>query len=239
MGGLDLTQFLLVTLVMAAATVVQLAAGLGMALVGAPLLLAIDARLVPVAFSAAVMVLLLGQWRANAAAVPRGLLRPAVAGMVLGTAVGMALAAAWPWMGSRRGCGAVILVAAALTLFARPVAPRAPVLAGMGLVSGVMGGLAAVHGPLLGLAVSHLPAAPARGFLALFYLIAQGTILVLAVPAGRADWGTPLLALSLLPGVALGAAVSGPARRWLTGPRLRAGIVTLAVVAGGLLVAAG
>ena len=117
--------------------------------------------------------------------------------------------------------------------------PRPPVLAGVGLVSGVMGGLAAVHGPLIGLTVSHLPAAAIRGLMGLFWMIAQGTILLLAIPTGRADWDTPLLALSLLPGVALGAAVSGPARRWLTGPRLRAGIVTLAVIAGGLLVVAG
>ena len=239
MAGLDLQQFLLATLVMAAASIVQLAAGVGVALVGAPLLLAIEPRLVPAAFSAAVMVLLFGQWRANAGAVPRGLLLPAVTGIVLGTAIGMAVAAQWPALASRRGCGVVILVAAALTLLAPRVTPRAPVLASVGLVSGVMGGLAAVHGPLIGLAVSRLTASAARGFLGLFWLIAQGTILVLAVPAGRADWNTPLLALMLLPGVALGAALSGPARRWLTGPRLRAGILVLATVAGGLLVAAG
>ncbi|TPG60411.1 hypothetical protein EAH89_03260 [Roseomonas nepalensis] len=239
MAGLDLTQFLLATLVMAAASVVQLAAGVGAALVGAPLLLVIEPRLVPVAFSAAAMVLLLGQWRANAGAVPAGLLRPAVAGVVAGTAIGLALGAAWPELASRRGCGVVILVAAALTLLSPPVAPRPPVLAGVGLVSGVMGGLAAVHGPLIGLAVSHLPAAAARGFLGLFWLIAQGTLLLLAVPAGRADWNTPLLALELLPGVAVGAALSGPARRWLTGPRLRAGILALATTAGALLVIAG
>lgn len=224
---------------MAAATVVQLSAGLGLALVGAPLLLAIDPRLVPAAFAGAALVLLFGQWRANAGEVPRGLLVPSVIGLVIGTAIGMVLAAWWPALGSRRGCGVVILMAAALTLFGRPMPPRPPVLAGVGLISGVMGGLAAVHGPLIGLTVSHLPAAAIRGFMGLFWLIAQGTILLLAVPSGRADWGTPLLALSLLPGVALGAAVSGPARRWLTGPRLRAGIVTLAVVAGSLLVVAG
>lgn len=224
---------------MAAATVVQLSAGLGLAIVGAPLLLAIDPRLVPAAFAAAALVLLFGQWRANAGEVPRGLLLPSVVGVVAGTAIGMALATWWPVLGSRRGCGVVILTAAALTLFGRPVPPRPPVLVGVGLVSGVMGGLAAVHGPLIGLAVSHLPAAALRGFMGLFWMIAQGTILLMAIPSGRADWGTPLLALSLLPGVALGAAVSGPARRWLTGPRLRAGIVTLAVIAGGLLVVVG
>ena len=235
----DPATFLLATLVMAAATVVQLSAGLGLAIVGAPLLLALDPRLVPAAFAGAALVLLFGQWRANAGEVPRGLLAPAVAGIVLGTAIGMALAARWPELASRRGCGVVILVAAALTLFGRPIPPRPAVLAGVTLVSGVMGGLAAVHGPLIGLALAHLPAAAARGFMGLFWMIAQGTILLLAIPAGRADWGTPLLSLSLLPGVALGAALSGPARRWLVGPRLRAGIVTLAVIAGTLLVVAG
>ncbi|WP_156963577.1 TSUP family transporter [Muricoccus aerilatus] len=239
MPGLDLAQFALVTLVMAAASIVQLAAGVGAALVGAPLLLAIEPRLVPAAFSAAMMVLLFGQWRSNAGSVPPGLLLPAVAGVVLGTGIGMALAVAWPGLASRRGCGVVILAAAALTLLAPQVAPRGRVLALAGLVSGVMGGLAAVHGPLVGLAVSRLRPEAARGFLGLFWLIAQGTLLLMAVPAGRADWGTPLLALLLLPGLALGAALSGPAQRWLVGPRLRAGILGLALVTGGLLVVAG
>ena len=235
----DLHILVLSNLVMLAATVVQLSAGLGLAVVGVPLLLLLDPRFVPAPFAAAAVLLLFGQWRADAGAVPRGLFLPSVAGLVVGTAAGMLLAAWEPALASRRGCGVVILMTVALTLAAPPIRPTGAALAAVALISGVMGGVATVHGPLVGIAVSRLPAAAVRGFLGLFWLVAQGTILVMSVPAGRAGWDTPWLALALLPGVAVGAAVSGPARRWLVGPRLRTGILVVATIAGVGLVVAG
>ncbi len=234
---MDAGTVALANLVMAAATVVQLSAGLGLAVVGVPLLLLLDPRYVPAPFAAAGLLLLFGQWRADAGAVPRGLFLPSVAGLVAGTAAGMLLVAWEPALASRRGCGVVILLTVALTLVAPPIRPTPGALGIVALVSGVMGGVATVHGPLVGLAVSRLPAASLRGFLGLFWLIGQGTILLMAIPAGRTDSDTPWLALSLLPGIAVGAALSGPARRWLVGPRLRVGILVVAGTAGlGLVV---
>jgi uncharacterized membrane protein YfcA len=112
-------------------------------------------------------------------------------------------------------------------------------LAGAALVSGVMGGFSGVHGPLMGLAVSHLPAQAVRGFLGLFWLLAYITLLVMAIPAGRLGWAELWLALVLLPGIALGAALSGPARRWLQGPRLRWAILAISAAGGIALVVAG
>ncbi|WP_376099187.1 hypothetical protein ACE7GA_10590 [Roseomonas sp. CCTCC AB2023176] len=229
----------LANLAMAAATVVQLAAGIGFGLVGASLLLAVDPRLVPVPFAAAGIVLLFGQWRSNAASVPKGVLLPSVLGVVAGTVVGMGLAVAWPELGSRRGCGVVVLVAVALSLLVPPLRPTGPTLAAAAAVSGAMGGIAGTHGPLMGLAVTGMTAQAVRGFLGLFWMIAYGTILVIALPAGRIHPGDLWMAVALLPGLALGAALSGPARRWLVGPRLRWAILLLATVSGAALVIAG
>ncbi|WP_376099185.1 TSUP family transporter [Roseomonas sp. CCTCC AB2023176] len=236
---LDPLRLGLANAAIAVATVVQLSVGLGFAMVGAPLLLLIDPRLVPGPFAASALPVLFYQWRADAGEVPRGLLLPATTALLLGTAAGMALAAWQPAVGSRRGCGVVILLCVVLTLAVPTLRTSTRLLAGKGFASGVMGGIAAVHGPLIGLAVSGLPARALRGFLGAFYLVAQASVLLLAFPAGRADSGTWLLAASLLPGMAVGALASPPARRWLVGPRLRIAILTVATFAGGLLVAVG
>ncbi|WP_159346405.1 sulfite exporter TauE/SafE family protein [Roseomonas harenae] len=232
-------ELLLVNLAIGLATIVQLAAGIGMSLVGVPMLLLIDPRLVPVPFILSALLLLFGQWRADAGAVPPGLLRPAVLGVAAGTAAGMALAVYRPELATRQGYGIVVLLAVGLAVAMPRLRATPPMLAGAALVSGVMGGFSGVHGPLMGLAVSHLPAQAVRGFLGLFWLLAYITLLITAIPAGRLGWAELWLALVLLPGIALGAALSGPARRWLQGPRPRWAILAISAAGGIALVMAG
>lgn len=217
----------------------QLAAGLGLALVGVPLLAALDPRLVPAPFLAAALPLLYGQWRADRGAVPPGLLGPAVAGLALGTAAGMALALGWPGLDSRRGYGVVVLAAVVLAALAPPLRPGRAALAGTGFASGVMGGLAGVHGPLMGLALSHLPAPALRGTLGAVWCVAFLLVLAMAILAGRADPGDLALSFALLPGFALGVLLARPARRWLHGARLRRAVLALSAAGGALLVALG
>ncbi|MBP0443445.1 TSUP family transporter [Roseomonas sp. SSH11] len=236
---MDVAELILAGLAMALATVVQLSAGLGLGLVGVPLLAAIDPRLVPVPFVLSGLPMMLGQWRVDSGAVPPGMLAPALLGVVLGTAGGMALAILLPGIATRRGYGVIVLLAVALALAMPRLRPTRPMLAGAAAVSGVMGGISGVHGPLMGLVVAHLPAQAVRGFLGLFWLVAYGAILAAAVPAGRLGWQELWLALALLPGIALGAALSGPARRWLHGPRLRWAILGISGAGGIALVLAG
>jgi len=233
---MPIEEILLAGLAMALATVVQLSAGLGLGLVGVPLLAAVDPRLVPVPFILSALPMMLGQWRVDSGAVPRGMLAPAIAGVVIGTGAGMALAILFPGLATRRGYGIVVLVAVALAVAVPRLRPTGPMLAGAAAVSGVMGGISGVHGPLMGLVVSHLPAQAVRGFLGLFWLVAYGVLLMLALPAGRLGPTELWLALALLPGIALGAALSGPARRWLHGPRLRWAILGIAALGGAGLV---
>jgi hypothetical protein len=232
-------ELVLANLAVALAAIVQLSAGLGLTLVGVPMLVAVDPRLVPVPFILSALLLMLGQWRVDSRAVPPGLLLPSITGVAVGTAIGMVLAVLRPELATRRGYGIIVLVAVALAVAVPRLRPTKPILAGAGLVSGVMGGISGVHGPLMGLVVSHLPAQAVRGFLGLFWLLAHLTLLAMAIPAGRLGWGEVWLALGLLPGIALGAALSGPARRWLHGPRLRWAILGISAAGGIALVAAG
>jgi uncharacterized membrane protein YfcA len=232
-------DFILADLVVALSAIVQLSAGLGLTLVGVPLLVAIDPRLVPVPFILSALVMMFGQWRVDSRAVPPGMLLPSVLGVAAGTAIGMALAVLQPALATRQGYGVVVLMAVALAIAVPRLRPTVPMLAGAGFVSGVMGGISGVHGPLMGLVVSHLPAQAVRGFLGLFWLLAHLTLLGMAIPAGRLGWQEVWLALGLLPGIALGAALSGPARRWLHGARLRWAILGISAAGGIGLVAAG
>lgn len=232
-------EFVLADLVVAVAAIVQLSAGLGLTLVGVPMLVAIDPRLVPVPFILSALPMMLGQWRVDSRHVPRGMLLPSVLGVAIGTAIGMSLAILQPELATRRGYGIIVLVAVALAVAVPRLRPTTPMLGGAGLVSGVMGGISGVHGPLMGLVVSHLPAQAVRGFLGLFWLLAHLTLLAMAIPAGRLGWGEVWLALGLLPGIALGAALSGPARGWLHGPRLRWAILGISAAGGIALVTTG
>ena len=166
-------------------------------------------------------------------------MRPTFVGLLLGTIAGLALVAWQPGLASRRGCGVVILLCVAITLTVPKLRPSGPLLAGTGVVSGVMGAISAVHGPLIGLVVAPLPVRAVRGFLGAFYLFANLSLLLLALPAGRAEVATLPLTLALVPGLLLGALAARPARRWLVGPRVRMAILVVATLAGGLLVIVG
>jgi len=224
---------------MAAATLVQLAAGLGLSMVAVPPLVALDPRYVPGPLLAVGSLLMFGQWRADVRAVPKGILVWSVAGLALGTALGMGLAAAAPGLASRRGFGVVILIAVVLAVSVPRLRPVPPILFGAGFISGLMGGFSGVHGPLMALAVAHLPATAVRGVLGLFWLIAYAMIVPVAALAGRFGMAEVWLMLTLLPGLAIGVALARPARVWLTGPRLRPVILAISAVSGVALVVAG
>lgn len=224
---------------MAAATVVQLAAGLGLSMVAVPPLVALDPRFVPGPLLAVGALLMFGQWRADVRSVPKGILGWSIAGLAVGTALGMGLAAAAPGLASRRGFGVVILLAVGLAVSVPRLRPVPPILFGAGFISGAMGGFSGVHGPLMALAVAHLPARAVRGVLGLFWLVAYAMIVPVAALAGRFGMAEVWLTLSLLPGLAIGVALARPARAWLTGPRLRPVILVISGIAGLALIAFG
>lgn len=224
---------------MAVATVVQLAAGLGLSMVAVPPLVALDPRFVPGPLLAAGAALMFGQWRADRRAVPKGILGWAIAGLAAGTALGMGLASVAPQLASRRGFGVVILFAVVLAVTVPRLRPTPPILLGAGFISGAMGGFSGVHGPLMALTVAHLPAQAVRGLLGLFWLVAYAMIVPVAVIAGRYGMAEVWLSVALLPGLALGLLLARPARAWLTGPRTRPAILLISGASGLLLVALG
>jgi uncharacterized membrane protein YfcA len=218
---------------------VQRIAGLGLALVAAPALVALDPRYVPGPMLIGGFFVVAGQAWAERRHLPRALLPPALLGLAAGTALGLGLAEASPLFASRRAVGVVILLAVAFSVAAPRLPPTRPVLFAAASGSGAMGALAGVHGPLMALAITHLPAPAFRAFLGLFFACGFFGVLPGAVLLGRFGVAELWMAAALLPGIALGALAARPLRRFVHGPRLRPVVLGISGASGAALVLAG
>lgn len=233
-----LLVFALAALVMAAATAVQVAAGLGFALVAVPPLVALDPMLVPGPMFTAGVVLILWQFWSERRHLPWRLAPPTLGGLAVGTVLGILATLVLPEGDPRPVFGAIILLAVAISVAAPRLPPNPTVLALAGLGSGAMGAIAGVHGPLVALALLHLPLPAYRAFLGLFFTAAFVLVMPGLWAAGRYGVAEVLAGLALLPGVAAGVWLAGPLRRAIPAPRLRAFVLALSGASGLALILA-
>lgn len=130
--------------------------------------------------------------------------------------------------------GVVVVVAVGLSWLAPDFEAGRPSRLAAGVASGVMTTIAAIGGPPLALVYSDhpRPGAELRSTLNLAFLV--GALLSLGglLFAGHLRGWHVLLALRLLPALALGLAVSGRARHWLDRGWLRPAVYVYAAVAG-------
>lgn len=224
---------------MAAATAVQVAAGLGFALVAVPPLAAIDPMLVPGPMFTAGVVLILWQFWSERKHLPWHLAPPTLLGLALGTAGGILAGLVLPAGDPRPLFGAVILLAVAISVAAPRLPPAPAVLFAAGAGSGAMGAIAGVHGPLVALALLHLPLPAYRAFLGMFFTVAFVLVMPGLWAAGRYGWAEFLAGLALLPGVMAGIWLAGPLRRVIPPPRLRVFVLALSAASGLALILAG
>ena len=222
-----LPAFAIVTMIVAAASALQAATGMGMALVAAPLLTLVDPTLVPgpalcavIALSAAVA------WRERGA-IDRGMLGTALAGLVAGSLIGAAILV---WL---RGVSLVhvfaVAILAAVLLSVSGVhvrAGRLTLLIG-GAAAGILGTMAGVHGPPIAIVLQHEPLDRLRATLCAFFTVG-GAVSLLAL-AGIGNFGIAQIGagVALLPGVAMGFALAPIIGRRID--RRRARIMVLAI----------
>jgi uncharacterized membrane protein YfcA len=219
------------TLIVAVASALQAATGMGMALCAAPLLALLDPAFVPgpalcavVALSAAVA------WRERAA-IDRRIMVTALLGLVAGCVVGAVLLALLVGRDLGQVFAVLILAAVGLSLAGLPIPTGRLALMVGGAASGVLGSRSGVLGPPIALLLQHQPPDRLRATLCAFFAVG-GSISVLALAAagflGLAKIG---LALELLPGVALGFAVAPFFARRVDRRRARAAVLTISTLA--------
>jgi uncharacterized protein len=231
------TDLLLATLAMAAGSLVQGAAGFGMALVAAPLLVLIDPRLVPGPLTCASLTLTLLMSYRDRQSIHVAGLGWTFLGRLPGSAVGALALAALPAREMGIGIGALILLAAATVASGVHVRPTRGTLLGAGLASGFMGTTTSIGGPPLALVFSSSAGGHLRGNLAGNFVLGGLVSLVALASVGRFGPEEALLGLGLIPGLGFGYLASLRVAGWLDRGWLRPAVLTVAA-AGGLAVIA-
>jgi uncharacterized membrane protein YfcA len=231
----SLAVFALLAMSVMVASFVQGSAGVGFALIVAPVLAFLAPDLVPVCLLVLMIPLnVYVAWRERAA-----LDRPGAAwittGRFLGTFGGLWLLTALTSSELNVLIGAATLLAAGATLLAPSFTPGHRTLMSVGVITGITETATGIGGPPLALVYQHQAAARLRATLAFCFLVGQLMSLAILAMAGRvsaAQFGTALL---FMPALAIGAALSRLLHDRLGGAPLRLFVPLFAIVSGTLL----
>ena len=220
-----------VLIAVAAGAAIQASVGFGLALTATPILLLIEPRLVPGPMLGAVLVLTLLTLQRDREGVDAANLGPALVGGALGAIAGAVVLAVLPDRLLGVAFGSVILVAVGMSLAGHRLQPTRWALVGAGAASGLMGTISSMGGPALALLYQDARGVRLRGTLAGF--LALSTVLSLGALGviGRFGGRELVLTLVLVPGVAVGFALSPRVMRILDGGYTRVGVLVLSTVA--------
>ena len=231
---LELTLLLIAALGVLVGAAVQGAIGLGLGLIGAPVLALVDPTLVPGALllvTSVLPVLTLVRelhdvdWRGPGYA---------LAGRVPGMLVGTWIVVTQPARTTAIVVAVVVLGAVLLSVTSWHARPTPPALLVAGVVSGVSGTATSIGGPPVAVLYQHVSGPRLRSTMGLYFLVGNvlsGSILAVAGEIGGRE---VLRALALMPFLLLGFVLSGPLRAHMDARQLRVGV--LLVSAGGALV---
>ena len=223
-------------LVLSLGAFVQRATGFGLAVVGAPLLLMLEPRLVPVLlvlFGFTVSVLTVRHYHQE---VRLGEISMALLGRLPGNALGLWLLLAAPMLLLEKLIAASVLFAVAVTLFRWRLPVNRVSLFGAGVVSGIFGTVAAIGGPPMVLLMHGLSPDRLRGNLAAFFIITASLTLATLALAGQVYLWHLGLALTFLPAILLGNALADRIAHRLDKRRLQGASLSLCTLAAlGLL----
>lgn len=187
---------------------VQRATGFGLAVIGAPLLLMLEPRLVPVIlvlFGFTVSLMMVRHYwhevRLDAIGV-------ALIGRLPGNALGIWLLLAAPMVVLEKLIAAIVLFAVLVTLFRFKLPVNRISLFVAGVLSGIFGTVAAIGGPPIVLLMHGFSPDRMRGNLAAFFILTSLLTLTTLALAGLVSVWHFKLALTFLPAVLVGNALA-------------------------------
>jgi uncharacterized protein len=199
------------------------------------LLALIDTGLVPGPMLFAFIGLCVGMAWTGRDAIPWPILRVALGGLVLGTAVGAGILMMLPASSLGKVFAVVILAAIVLSLSGLRVrADRLSCLLG-GIVSGVMGTMSGIHGPPIGLVLQHEEPQRMRAMMGTLFALGYCFSVAALWIVGLFGWTGVGLGVAMIPGTLAGFAVAPWLARAIDRRRLRIAILTISAVSAVLL----
>lgn len=201
---MDPAQIVTALLIVALGSLLQGTVGFGLGLFAAPLLLLLDARLIPGPLLLVSALLTTLMARRDWASVRTGDLGWSLAGRVIGTVPALLVMAALPAERIEYLLGGIVLLGVLLTGSGLRIPLTPTSLLGAGTLSGFMGTTTTIGGPPMALIYQHETGPRIRGTLSVFFVAGvvisvSGLLLV-----GRFGFGDLVLGLMLMPGAALG-----------------------------------
>ncbi len=228
--------WILASLIIVAGCVVQGSIGIGLGLLGAPLLVLIEPRLLPGPLLFCSLILTTLVTYRDRHGVRFGDLGWALPGRLLGTVAGlMVLRVVAP---ERIGVfvGVAVLAGVAITASGLHVPPRPGSLLAAGTLAGFFGTTTSVGGPPMAIVYQREPGPQIRGTLSAFFVVGVIVSLIGLHFVGR--YGAPEWRLSLLmaPAAAVGFFLSKRTAIWVDQGRTRTAVLIASAAAGVLVV---
>ena len=210
--------------------------GIGLGMIGAPLLVLIRPDLVPGPLLLNALLLTLLVTRRERRSVALSDLQWALIGRVLGVVFAATALTVMSRAQMSYAVGGVVLLVVAVNAAGWRVRPTRAALFGAGTVSGVTGTVSSIGGPPVALLYQHAEGARLRGPLNAY--MAVGSVMSLSALAviGRFGWHEMVLGISMWPGVIAGFVVSRRTARMVDGGYLRIGVLTTSALAGFLVI---
>lgn len=205
---IPLSTWLGCALILALGAFLQRITGFGLAVVGAPVLLMLEPRLVPVLlvlFGLTVSLMMVRHYWREVRFEHIGL---ALLGRLPGNALGIWLLLAAPMVVLEKLIAAIVLFAVLVTLCRFRLAVNRLTLFGAGILSGIFGTIAAIGGPPIALLLHAMPPDSVRGNLAAYFTLTSLLTLVTLALAGMVQLWHFQVALTLLPAVLAGSVLA-------------------------------
>lgn len=209
------------------AAFVQSSVGLGLGMVGMPLVALVEPTLVPTLLLLLMIPVALGVWLPERRHVNWRVLAWSLPPRIPGTILGVWLVATFSNRVLGIGIGLVVLVAVWLALRAVEVPLTPTHLVAAGLAAGVTGTAAAIDGPPLAVVVAHRPPQEVRATMAVFFVLGAGFSVAGFWVQDALPWSSVVLSAVLLPVVLVAVPLGGWASRRVPRETFRRGVLVI------------
>lgn len=229
-AGVPLWAVLVIGAIVLLGAFVQASVGLGLGMLGAPLIALVEPALVPTLLLILVVPLSLAVVAVDRHHIDWRVIGWALPARIPGTFLGVWLATAFPGRGLGLMVAVMVLVSVWFTFHAVEVRQTPLTLFGAGLAAGTTGTAVAVGGPPMAIVTAHRPPREVRVTLSLFFVVGSVFSLVVFAWQDALPTASMTLGVAYLPLVALAYPLGTWANRRVPRDAFRRGVLVLCTI---------